>query len=141
MSINADTNADMNLAVVEETYVPNIDNAGNYTDHIPAVNTGIRCACGARKDKVYTRTQFTQHINSLCHKKWIDSLNTNRANYYMESLSQKDIIENQRKIIQQQSNSLQQKSNNLKVKDATIKYLLSQLNRDVDSGKMSLIDM
>jgi hypothetical protein len=59
MSINADTNADTNLAVVAEMYVPNIDNAGNYTDHIPAVNTGIRCACGARKDKVYTRPQFT----------------------------------------------------------------------------------
>jgi hypothetical protein len=28
MSINADTNADTNLAVVAEMYVPNIDNAG-----------------------------------------------------------------------------------------------------------------
>jgi hypothetical protein len=59
MSINADTNADTNLAVVAEMYVPNIDNAGNYTT-IPAVNTGIRCV-------VRERTRFIQDISSPAH--------------------------------------------------------------------------
>jgi hypothetical protein len=66
MSINADTNADTNLAVVAEMYVPNIDNAGNYTDHIPAVNTGIRCAC--EKGQGLYKTAVHRHINSMCHK-------------------------------------------------------------------------
>jgi hypothetical protein len=59
MSINADTNADTNL--VAEMYVPNIDNAGNYTDHIPAVNTGIRVRV------VRERTRFIQDRSSPAH--------------------------------------------------------------------------
>jgi hypothetical protein len=55
----------------------------------------------------------------------------------MESLSQKDIIENQRKIIQQQSNNIQQKSNTLKVKDAMIRYLMSTRGVDSESGSIT----
>jgi hypothetical protein len=83
----------------------------------------------ARKDKVYTRPQFTGTL-TRCAIKWIDSLNTNHQLLYgVVEPKDREPAEDYPAAV----NNIQQKSNTLKVKDAMIRYLMSQLNREVDS--------
>lgn len=141
MNANTNTKTNTDLATVAELYVPTMNDSGNYVDGIiPKINCGLRCSCGS-KTVFETRTSFKTHSNTQIHKNWIESLNTNRANYYVETLKQKEIIENQRMIIQQQSKKIQIKNYVIQEKEQTINYFRSQLNKDVDNGKISFIDM
>jgi hypothetical protein len=141
MNANANTETNTDLATVAELYVPTMDDNGNYVDGIiPKINGGIRCSCGS-KTVFMTKSTFKIHSNTQIHKNWIESLNTNRANYYVETLKQKEIIENQKLIIQQQSKKIQIKNYVIQEKEQTINYFRSQLNKEVDSGKISFIDM
>lgn len=111
----------MDITTTPDTYTPSIDDAGNYIDHIPVIYNGLLCLCGTRKDKRYeTTTKFATHIKSKTHHKWLQSLNNNKANYYVETLKSKELIENQRIIIKQLENTLSKKN-------STIDYLTEQL--------------
>lgn len=111
----------MDITTTPDTYAPNIDDAGNYIDHIPIIQNGLLCLCGTRKNKRYeTATKFATHIKSQTHQKWLKSLNNNKANYYVESLKNKELVETQRKIIGQLENRLSKKN-------LTIDYLTEQL--------------
>jgi hypothetical protein len=126
----------MELITEAELYVPSIDNIGKYIDIIPPIRNGIRCSCSSRTDKIYgTKTIFSSHVKTKMHQKWLETLNTNRSNYYAESIKQKELIENQRNIIQKQAIELQ-------VKDVTIDYLTKQLTeKNTISDKINLIDL
>ena len=64
------------------------------------IQNGLRCPCGSRKDKVYTTyTIFSTHIKTKTHKKWLDELNLNSINYYIENQKMKEVISEQRLII------------------------------------------
>ena len=114
----------MELATEPETYAPSIDDMGNYIDKIPPftnVKHGIRCPCGSRKDKVYdTYNIFSQHIKSKAHQKWLQGLNLNKANYYIENEELKKNVQQQRMIIAKLEKELQNKS-------MTIDFLTQQL--------------
>lgn len=93
----------MDLATEPEYYTANIDNDGSYVDKIPSfhlLQNGIRCSCGSRKDKVFNNyASFSGHIKTLCHRKWLETLNQNKHNYYKENEDMKVTIVNQRLII------------------------------------------
>lgn len=111
----------MDITTTPDTYAPNIDDAGNYIDHIPLIHNGLVCLCGTRKDKRYeTTAKFSTHIKSKTHQKWLQSLNNNKANYYVETIKHKELIENQRITIGQLENKLSKKI-------LTIDYLTEQL--------------
>jgi len=114
----------MDLLLDPETYSPSIDEMGNYTDKIPSFNimkNGIRCLCGSRKDKTYeNHTMFSNHIKTKTHLKWIENLNRNKANYYVENEQLKTTIQNQRIIIANYDKDIQNKN-------LTIDYLTKQL--------------
>lgn len=111
----------MNIIVTPDTYTPSVDNAGNYIDNIPNIQNGLFCLCGSRKDKTYENTaKFAIHIKSKSHQKWLMVLNQNKANYYVEMLKNKELVENQQKIITQLENQLHKKT-------LTIDYLTEQL--------------
>jgi hypothetical protein len=114
----------MDLATEPETYLPSIDDTSNYIDKIPPfaiIKHGIRCPCGSRKDKVYdSHTIFSQHIKTKTHQKWLQNLNTNKANYYIENEELKTIVQQQRIIIAKLEKELQNKS-------MTIDFLTQQL--------------
>jgi hypothetical protein len=103
----------MDLIVEPDLYEPSIDDKGNYIDKIPSFNRykkGLLCPCGARKDKVYeTHSVFSTHIKSKIHQKWLEQLNLNRANYYVENEKLKTTIQNQRLIIAKLEKDLQNK--------------------------------
>lgn len=111
----------MDITTTPDIYSPGIDDAGNYIDHIPIIHNGLLCLCGTRKDKRYeTINKFAAHIKSKTRQKWLQSLNNNKANYYVETLKNEELIENQRIIIKQLENILSKKN-------LTIDYLTEQL--------------
>jgi hypothetical protein len=107
--------------------MPSIDNIGNYIDKIPSFNNlkhGIRCPCGSRKEKTYdTHGVFSTHIKTKTHQKWLNNLNLNKANYYIENENLKTTLHNQRLIISKLEKEVQNKS-------MTIDYLTRQLTNN-----------
>jgi len=116
----------MELATEPDTYSPNIDDKGNYVDKVPSFHTnalanGLRCPCGTRKDKIYTsHAMFTAHIKTKTHEKWLQDLNTNRANFYIENQKLKEIVHSQKIMIGKLEIELTNKN-------MTIDYLTQQL--------------
>jgi hypothetical protein len=119
----------MELVVEPDIYTPSIDENGNYIDKIPSfslIKKGLLCPCGSRKDKIYdSRSIFSSHIKTQNHKKWLESLNLNKANYYIENEKLNETIQNQRIII-----AKLEKDINTKI--MTIDYLTQQLNKSID---------
>jgi len=118
----------MELITEPDTYSPNIDNNGNYIDKIPSFGNlkhGIRCHCGSRKQKVYeTYGVFAQHIKTKTHQKWLEELNLNKANYYIENEELRTTVRQQQMIIAKLEKDLQNKI-------MTIDFLTQQLVKPV----------
>jgi len=116
----------MELVTEPDTYSPNIDEHGNYADKVPSFNTvalanGLRCSCGTRKDKVYTTAaMFSAHIKTKTHEKWLQDLNANKANFYVENKKLRDLIQSQKIMLGKMEVELANKS-------LTIDYLTQQL--------------
>ena len=94
----------MDLMLTPDTYEPSMDDSGIIIDKIPSWSClkgkGLLCSCGSRKNKVYeTSALFTSHIRSQTHKKWIEGLNANKKNFYMENIQMKKIIQELRQIL------------------------------------------
>lgn len=115
----------MDLALEPELYCPNIDSLGNYVDKVPSASifkNGIRCPCGSRKDKCYdSPSNFSSHMKTKTHQKWLSELNCNKANYFVENVSLKETIANQKLIISKLEKDLQNRT-------LTIDYLTQQLH-------------
>jgi hypothetical protein len=114
----------MELVTEPEIYSPSIDDMGKYIDRTPfGIKMGIRCPCAARKDKIYnTHSMFSTHCKTKYHQKWLEDLNNNRMNHYIENEKNKETIENQKLIIAKLEKELQSKN-------MTIDYLTKQLYR------------
>ena len=113
----------MELVVEPDIYMPSVDELGNYVDKCPTFKKGLMCACGSRKDKVYeTSAVFSAHIKTKTHQSWLQNLNLNKANHYIEKEKLKDTVQNQRLIIARSETEI----NNLR---QTITYLTSQLQK------------
>jgi hypothetical protein len=116
----------MELVTEPDTYSPNIDDKGNYIDKVPSFYTnalanGLRCPCGTRKDKIYTsHATFTAHIKTKTHEKWLQELNTNKANFYVESQKLRDVVQSQKIMIGKMEVDISNKN-------MTIDYLTKQL--------------
>lgn len=113
--------SDTDISLTPDIYTPSIDLNGNYIDSRPFIKNGIRCPCSSRHNKVYdTIAKFTSHTKSKCHKKWIEQLNKDKMNHYMESIKSHEIIETQKIIIAKLEKELSNKS-------LTIDYLTKEL--------------
>lgn len=114
----------MELVTEPDVYAPCVDEDGKYIDKVPSFNNlnhGLRCPCGARKDKCYTtNTTFTAHIKTKTHQKWLEEMNLNKSNYYVEYEKLKELVQNQRLIIARLEKDLNSKN-------ITIDYLTQQL--------------
>lgn len=114
----------MDLIVEPDIYQPSIDSIGNYIDKIPSfanLKNGLRCPCGARKDKCYeSYTNFSIHIKSKTHQKWLGDLNLNRSNFLVENISLRETVNTQKMIIARLEKELNSRN-------MTIDYLTAQL--------------
>ena len=114
----------MELIVDSDTYAPTLSDSGKYEDCVPAFGgsiSGYYCPCGARKDKVYSSNSvMSSHFKTKTHQKWIETLNLNRTNYFVENQKLKETTSSQRIIIAKLEK-------NIVSKDETIAYLTRQL--------------
>ena len=114
----------MELQTEPDTYSPSINNLGQYVDVVPSFNNiinGMRCPCASRKGKTYiTSSLFSSHTKTKIHQTWLQNLNLNKANYFIESENLKSIVKEQRIVIAQMDKDLQSKN-------LTIDYLTQQL--------------
>jgi hypothetical protein len=115
----------MEKKTMVDIYTPTVDKNGNYIDSIPYFSNlphGISCPCGTRKDKVYiSRPKFSSHTESFGHILWLEKLNANKTNYFVE-------CERHLQTIKDQSIILCKQNNDIINKDLTIVYLTKQLN-------------
>jgi len=128
----------MELVTEPDLYCPSINELGNYMDKVPSfhiIKKGVICPCGSRKDKIYeTYTTFSQHTKTKMHQKWLQQLNLNKANYYVENERLKETIQNQRLIIAK----MEKEVNN---KTLTIDYLTQQLHKNNSIHHHSVDDL
>ena len=99
------------ISTQPDMYSPSVDENGRYIDNIPLIKYGLKCPCGSRKDKTYdTQQLFSNHIKSKCHQRWLETINANKANFYVESEKAKVVIQSQQKIIAKMEIELKRKS-------------------------------
>jgi hypothetical protein len=121
----------MELVVEPDIYSPSINDNGLYVDKVPPFNyikKGLSCPCGSRKDKIYeTHSVFVAHTKTKTHQKWLEMLNTNKANFYVDLEKAKEVISNQRLIIAKLEKDVSNKI-------MTIDYLTQQLHNTQSSS-------
>jgi len=126
------------LVTEPDIYCPSVNDYGNYIDRIPSfhiMKKGVLCPCGARKDKVYeTHTAFSAHTKTKIHQNWLEGLNMNKANYYVENETLKNTIYNQRLMIAK----LERDLNN---RVMTIDYLTQQLNKNINVNNTDSVNL
>ena len=128
----------MELVVEPDIYSPSINDNGLYVDKVPPFNyikKGLSCPCGSRKDKIYeTHSVFVAHTKTKTHQKWLEMINTNKANFYVDLEKAKEVISNQRLIIAKLEKDVSNKI-------MTIDYLTQQLHNTsaTDTSSTSFI--
>ena len=122
----------MELVTEPDLYSPSVDEIGNYIDKIPTfnnINHGLRCPCSY---KLYeSSSNFSKHIKTKNHQKWLTQLNLNKVNYYIENEKLNETIKNQRLIIAK----LEKDMNN---KIMTIDYLTQQINNKQNQNHVTV---
>lgn len=133
----------MSLITNSDDYSPSINNEGNYIDHIPSFNNypqGLRCPC--THHIFHSRSNFATHIKCANHKKWIESLNSNRANYFVELEKERQLVKEQKIIIAQKDFEIT-KLEREKHKMLEMIHFLSNVNRPREpplSSQQDLLD-
>lgn len=93
----------MDLIVESDIYEPSLDECGNYIDYLPTsgkFKNGIRCHCGTRKEHIFdSRQSFSGHIKTKTHLKWLNDINLNKMNYFIENVKLNETINNQKIMI------------------------------------------
>ena len=134
----------MEITCEAEIYSPSVDQEGRYIDSLPPnCKYGIRCPCSSRKEKIYENNRaFCNHLKTKMHIKWLEELNNNRSNYFVENIRLQDTIKNQKEIIAKMeielknkiltidylTNILLQKEKKEKIEKEKIEKLESELN-------------
>jgi hypothetical protein len=102
----------MDLAIQPEIYQPSVDAQGKYVDSIPSfhlLKAGLQCPCGSKKCYI-TRAPFVTHTQTKLHQKWLENINNNKVNYFVENAQLLETVQNQRFIIAKLEKELQTKT-------------------------------
>jgi len=123
----------MELIIESDTYAPTLSESGKYEDCTPTFGgniTGYYCSCGSRKDKVYSSASvISTHFKTKTHQKWIESLNLNRTNYFVENQKLRETVESQRIIIAK-----------LEKQNASKDHTIAYLTRQVSAQQVAFVD-
>lgn len=132
----------MELAQQAEVYAPAVGEDGAYVDIIPSSSVfacgGIRCACGSRKDKIFTtRSQFVSHTKTKIHQNWLRQIFRENANYYAK-------VKELEKLVHSQKVMIGRLEVEVKNRDVTIHTLISQYankEKNIDIPTENLLDL
>ena len=123
------------ITVTPDTYVPFVNDKGEYIDRIPPIINGIRCQCSS-STKVYgTSAKFRTHMKTKKHKEWLIHLSENRGNYFGQCIRNEELLNQQKLIIARLENE------NFK-NTQTIHYLTEQLTKKYTTNQsVDLLDI
>lgn len=134
----------MSLITDSDDYSPGITDNGTYIDQIPSFNNhpqGFRCPCNNRC--YASRPLLASHIKTATHKKWIESLNSNRTNYFADLEKERQVVKELRIIVAQKDFEIA-KMEREKREFMKMIHFLSDVNRYVDpaatSSQLDLLD-
>ena len=98
----------MDISTTPDLYTPCVDDSGNYIDSkLVIITNGIKCPCSLNTAKIYeNKKSFTNHMKTKRHQQWLEYMNNNKCNYYVENIRNLEIIKNQQFIIQRLENEL-----------------------------------
>jgi len=128
----------MNICLQPEFYKPSLDNNGNYIDSLLSFNmdVGIKCPCMPGKERLFTcKSKFNTHKKTKAHQTWLERMNSEKNNYYIENIKLKELIESQQKIIAEYDIEIMKK--NAIIEFLSNKSAVHVLNHDT----MNLIDI
>jgi hypothetical protein len=143
----------MDLILTPDLYEPSINDMGIFIDKIPAWSClkgkGIMCSCGTRKNKVYeTSGTFSSHLKTQGHKQWIENLNANKVNFYLENVQMKKIIHELRSVLDKYEKELSrvktQMQTEISNRDhiiATMSNLLNDTSTDDGRSEIDLMNL
>ena len=125
----------MSIETTPDTYLPSIDEFGNYIDIITGLLYPLQCACTGKQ---YCHKQsMSTHCKTVVHIKWLNVINNNKRNYLQENVGLKQLVDNQKKIIAQ----LDQK-NMILLKQVNAFTLCTKIIQNSSTNKSSdLIDL
>ena len=128
----------MDISLQPEFYKPSLDNNGNYIDSLLSFNmdAGIKCPCMPGRERLFTcKSKFNTHKKTKSHQTWLERMNSEKNNYYIENIKLKELIENQQKIIAQYDKEIMKKN-------AIIEFLSNKPNNNnICHETMNLIDI
>jgi hypothetical protein len=81
-----------------------------------------------------TYSVFSAHTKTKNHQKWLETLNLNKANYYIENIHLRETIDNQKQIIAK----MEKEINN---KNITVNYLTQQLTAKTNNCGKTVTDL
>ena len=105
--------------VIEKTpdiYNPSLDENGTtYIDKIERTTLtslfSLKCPCN---DNVFkSRQNFMQHIKTKIHKSWLENINKNKYNYYIENEKNIKTIKMQQMMLVERDNKILNLENNI----------------------------
>ena len=109
----------MEIVAQADEYAPSVNDTGMFVDVVPSFTAfpqGIRCPCCARKNKIYeTSSIFAAHIKTKHHKTWLQQLNLNKVNLYIENERNKTLVKQQYRIIADMETEIRCKTVNIEV--------------------------
>jgi hypothetical protein len=131
----------MSLITDSDEYSPGIANDGTYIDQIPSFNgkpQGFRCPCS---NKCYaSRPLLVSHIKTVNHKKWIESLNANRANYFADLEKERQVVRELRILVAQKDFEIS-KMEREKREFMKMIHFLSDMNSSASASNASQLDL
>ena len=94
----------MEAVIVEpDFYTPSINELGNYVDKHPSlavIERGLYCPCSVRKDMIYsTKARLSGHFKTKSHQSWLETINFNKANYYIENIKLRENEKTQKQLM------------------------------------------
>ena len=113
----------MELQTTPDIYQPVLNKLGDYIDYIPNKNilvNGLYCPCSNKNKSYISLTQFKRHIKTKSHDLWLENLNNNKDNLYIENEKNKRLLNSQKLII----NKLEMSIN---LKEQEINKLINEL--------------
>jgi hypothetical protein len=115
----------MEISCQPDIYQPTCKN-NTYVDCMPfTFQHNIRCPCTPKITQVYkTSTAFKLHQKTTRHSNWLNRLNEDRANYYIQTIKLTEIKDSQQKIISQ----LEVKCSQLQLKISQLENKLKKLD-------------
>jgi len=97
------------VAITPNNYLPKYNNdTQQYEDqYIFNFSNGIQCPCSSTV--FYKRCNWSSHIRTQRHSRWLTSMNT--TNYYEECLELRKTVRNQQELLTRKENEINQLRN------------------------------